>query len=251
MGKYKAVISDIDGTLTILSPTAYPTDRVVKTIKAIHKKGVCFSLATGRPFFMIEYLIKHLGLNSPMITDNGAVIINAKDRSVMWEAVLPNEEASEILKLTKKYQLTRLSCDVANFENPKKIPSNVKIRKMSVHGLTEKQAEDLVKNIRVNFKNLAVDKTAAYEGKQYLDVYISHADATKQYAVLKYAQILGISTKEIVGIGDHYNDFPLLMACGLKIAMGNAVKDLKEIADYIAPPVEEDGLAQALEKYLL
>lgn len=41
------------------------------------------------------------------------------------------------------------------------------------------------------------------------------------------------------------------MACGLKVAMGNAVKELKEIADFIAPTVEQDGLATVIEKFIL
>ena len=52
-------------------------------------------------------------------------------------------------------------------------------------------------------------------------------------------------------MGDGYNDFPLLMACGLKIAMGNAVPELKAIADFIAPSVEEDGVATVIEKFIL
>ena len=41
------------------------------------------------------------------------------------------------------------------------------------------------------------------------------------------------------------------MACGLKIAMGDSVEDLKVIADYVAPTVEEDGLADVIEKFIL
>ena len=52
-------------------------------------------------------------------------------------------------------------------------------------------------------------------------------------------------------MGDGYNDFPLLMASGLKIAMGNAVPELKEIADFVAPTVEEDGVAVIIEKFIL
>ena len=53
----------------------------------------------------------------------------------------------------------------------------------------------------------------------------------------------------MVGVGDSYNDFPLLMACGLKAAMGNSVKEILDIADYVAPSVDDDGLANVIEKY--
>ena len=63
--------------------------------------------------------------------------------------------------------------------------------------------------------------------------------------------MLNIKTDEIIGIGDGYNDFPLLMACGLKVAMGNAVEELKAIADYIAPSVEEDGVVDVINKFVV
>ena len=65
------------------------------------------------------------------------------------------------------------------------------------------------------------------------------------------ATFVRIEQYEIIGVGDGYNDFPLLMACGLKVAMGNATEDLKEIADYIAPTVDEDGVADVIEKFVL
>jgi len=65
------------------------------------------------------------------------------------------------------------------------------------------------------------------------------------------AEILGIKTDEIIAVGDGYNDFPFLMACGLKVAMGNAVPELKAIADYIAPSVDEDGIVDVIERFIL
>ena len=95
-----------------------------------------------------------------------------------------------------------------------------------------------------------IPKAIASKDKNLVDCYFSHAEATKQHAVLKYAELMGIKTEEIIGIGDGYNDFALLMACGLKVAMGNAVADVKAIADYIAPSVDDDGIADIIEKFI-
>lgn len=89
------------------------------------------------------------------------------------------------------------------------------------------------------------------KGKDFYAIYITSGDATKQHAVVTLSETLGIPTEEMIGIGDHYNDFPLLMACGLKVAMGNAVDELKAIADYVVPTVEEDGVADVIEKFIL
>ncbi len=246
----KAIVSDIDGTLTAIDPYALPTDKVTAAVKKVTQKGIHFSLASGRPFFLVEYLIKHLSLTSPVITDNGAVISNIKGE-ILWEAVLDRKEAGQIIALTKKYKATRLSCDIANIKNPVSIPANAKVRKVSIHDLPPDEADNLIKKLEKEFKDLAIIRAASYKGQKYTDIYVSNAEATKQHAILKYAELLGISIKEIMGVGDGYNDFPLLMACGIKVAMGNAVPDIKSIADYIAPSVENDGMVNILEKYIL
>lgn len=251
MQKYKAILSDIDGTLTAVSVNALPSPKVSQAIEKAKREGIIFGLATGRPYFIIEYLTKHLNLSSPMIVDNGAAIIDSGTGSILWEVALTHEEAMGVLSLTKNCELTRVSDGVGNLVNPTYIPLNKKIRKISVHGLNPGEAERLINKLEIRFKDLAIVRAAAFEGKEFLDVYISHAQATKQHSVLKFAEILGITTKEIIGIGDHYNDFSLLAACGLKVAMGNAVKDLKEIADYIAPSVEEDGVEDVINKFVL
>jgi hydroxymethylpyrimidine pyrophosphatase-like HAD family hydrolase len=55
----------------------------------------------------------------------------------------------------------------------------------------------------------------------------------------------------MIAAGDSYNDLPLLEVCGLRIVMGDAPDELKAIADYVAPSIDEDGLAVAIEEFVL
>jgi hydroxymethylpyrimidine pyrophosphatase-like HAD family hydrolase len=55
----------------------------------------------------------------------------------------------------------------------------------------------------------------------------------------------------MIAAGDSFNDLTLLEVCGLRIVMGNAPEELRCIANYVAPPVEKDGLAVAIEEFLL
>jgi len=80
---------------------------------------------------------------------------------------------------------------------------------------------------------------------------ITHIQATKLHGIEVIQKFMDLKRDEIIGCGDGYNDFPLLMASGLKVAMGNAIDELKEIADYVAPSVEEDGVADVIEKFIL
>lgn len=247
--KYKAIVSDIDGTLTPIVSHALPTDKVTKSIQKAVKNGIVFCLATGRPYSLIKYIIDHLGPIGPCIVDNGAVIANSKDGSVLWEAILPNTDASGILKLLKPLKLFRASCDTGLIENPQEIPNGSKVRKMSIHDIPMAKADELIDKIEKEFKDVSCAKASSYMGDKFIDVYFCNINATKQFAVFELAKILNIDHKEMIGVGDSYNDFPLLMACGLKVAMGNSIKEILDIADYVAPSVDDDGLADVIEKF--
>ena len=246
--KYKVLISDVDGTLTPIAMGALPSIGVTTKIKTAVDKGLIFVMATGRPFSRLKYLIDYFSHVGLCIVDNGAAIIN-NDGRVIWEAILPNNHANKILELSKSFKLVRASCETEVFENPKTIPNSVKVRKISVHNISIGQAETLFDRVNSEFNDVTCVKAASYEAPHLVDVYFSNINATKQHAILSMAKILGINRREIIGVGDGYNDFSLLMACGLKVAMGNAVDELKEIADYIAPSVDNDGLVDVLEKY--
>ena len=60
-----------------------------------------------------------------------------------------------------------------------------------------------------------------------------------------------MDTSQMIAIGDSYNDLPLLAACGLGIAMGGSPEELRAIADHVAPSVDDDGLAVAIEEHVL
>jgi hydroxymethylpyrimidine pyrophosphatase-like HAD family hydrolase len=84
-----------------------------------------------------------------------------------------------------------------------------------------------------------------------IDVHITHAQATKQHSIQVLIESLGLDSSEVIGIGDSANDLPIFKATGHRIAMGNAEAILKGQADEIAPHVDDDGLAQIIEKYFL
>ncbi len=250
--KYKALISDIDGTLGPVALMPLPSDKVKESILSAQKRGLIFTLATGKPFSLVEYLVDYLALTAPLIVDNGAALYDPKTKKQIIEYTIPNGESTEILHFIQEYTKEyRVSCSSGNFKNIKDLKKDMCVRKFVILDLTLSEADSLIKKLEMQFKDLHIVKTSSDLGKKYYAVYISSAQATKLHAVAKFAELEGILPAEIIGIGDHYNDFPLLMACGFKVAMGNAVQELKAIADYIAPTVEDDGLAHVLEKFFL
>lgn len=76
-------------------------------------------------------------------------------------------------------------------------------------------------------------------------------DCNKGYGVKVLADKLGIKKDEIICIGDQANDIEMITYAGLGIAMGNAIDELKGIAQYITSDNDNDGVAKAIEKFIL
>ena len=77
------------------------------------------------------------------------------------------------------------------------------------------------------------------------------AGVTKAFALERLAQKLNIKVEEIMALGDANNDLEMLKFAGLGIAMGNASDYVKSLADNVTDSNDENGVAKAIEKYLL
>jgi HAD superfamily hydrolase (TIGR01484 family) len=250
--KFKALMIDIDGTLVDYDHTlqTVPTPRVKKAVSEASKRmTVC--VATGRSFASAENIINELKLHNGLaIINNGAQVLDLKEKKVLHEQAIDTPDAKKVFAyLTSHsipYEINSKTKDPVSHKGyyPK---GTVKI---FLEDLFSEPEIDLIISDLSSIPSLSVTKSKNEHPNRF-GLTITHVDATKQVGILKVAEILGISTHEIIGIGDGYNDFPLLMACGLKVAMGNAVPDLKAIADYVAPPVTEDGVADVIEKFVL
>ncbi len=245
--KYKAIICDLDGTTIPNRLDGMPSPRVIEAIRKASDK-VHVSIATGRALWQAHPIIEVLQLSGPKILLNGALIINGSKEPIYTQALL-TKDYNTIVKYLKKAKI-RFTIDeiVKTVEyRPEYKPINP--LSIFIWDQTEGRAANIIDDLS-HIPTVALYRTIGWD-KGTFGVNISHILATKQHAIYELARILDIETHEIIGIGDGPNDFPLLMACGLKIAMGNAADDLKAIADYVAPSVQEDGLAHVIEKFIL
>ena len=74
---------------------------------------------------------------------------------------------------------------------------------------------------------------------------------TKATALQQLAQLLGVELAEVMAIGDSDNDLPMLQAAGQAVAMGNAVPAVKAACAYETGRCEDDGVAQAIYRWVL
>ena len=113
----------------------------------------------------------------------------------------------------------------------------------------------------MNFEDLSVKPAMKVKLETLPDVTITSsfdhnleiggATTSKAEALRQMGNLLGIDRSEMMAAGDSPNDMAMLKVAGVAVAVGNAKPELKEIADFIAPDHDDDGVAAAVEKYVL
>jgi len=249
---YKAIFIDVDDTLVVHGVDNLPSRRVTQAVSACEKRGVVVCLATSRPLNAAKNVLDHLNAQGLCILNGGTQIYDASKHKIIREHYVPAPAISRVLRYASKKKFKMGYFDGAdNIELSKKeLPKSAdKIVGLYMPEIPLVRMDEIEKDLQ-SIAGIAVHKMYSWDKKHgWIDV--TNSNATKLHGIYEVIKLLGMDTKEIIGVGDGYNDFPLLMACGLKIAMGNAVPELKAIADFVAPTVVDDGVATVIEKFIL
>lgn len=247
--KYRALILDLDGTVIPSGLDSVPSLAVTDAIaKAKNKIHIC--IATGRPLFLAKPIIDHLELSGPCVLNNGTQIYDPQGNEILKEYPLKRSSLPKILDVFRRHKK-----DIRVFDGKKDLNLNPRaypdiVFSVYLSSVTAKVADKITDELGL-ISGITVHKMESWEKKGDHSLEVTSDQATKLHGIVEVTKILNVKKEEVIGVGDSYNDFPLLMASGLKIAMGNAISDLKAIADFIAPPVEEDGVATVIEKFVL
>lgn len=247
--KYKALFLDVDGTTVIHGIDNLPSIRVAKAISACEQKGVTVCLATSRPPRSVKHIISQLSLTGYCVLSSGSEIYDPRLKKVIIKKVFPVAAVRPILDVAEALnEKVKIYDGIGEFVYDGIHPPKT-IVGMYFPEVKPANMPELTRKIS-NVQGISVHRMEAWDRNfECLDIVTQ--GTSKLHGIVEVSRLLGVETHEIIGIGDGYNDFPLLMACGLKIAMGNAVPELKAIADFVAPPVEEDGVAVVIEKFIL
>ena len=257
----KLVATDIDGT--ILIPEGEFTQNVKNCISKLNENGVIVVLVTGRMHAAASLIAKDLGLTTPVVSYQGGLIKTGE--TTLYEKYLTEEQAELILYWAKNenIHINLYNDDILYSETD---CYEVKRYCNNLHTCYTCRDFNLVKKNKIN-KLLAIDynnpeRIAILEKElqeKFPELYIvkstpyflefSNKEASK-YCAVKYLQnYYDLDESEILTIGDQNNDIALLKAGGIKVAMGNATEELKQIATYVTKSVYEDGFVNAIEQF--
>jgi HAD superfamily hydrolase (TIGR01484 family) len=245
---YKAIILDLDGTTIPNKKDGMPSKRVIDTVKKIKDK-VYISAATGRGINGCRDIIKSLGLTSPCIVNGGTRIVDPITEKVLWEKELDKAQVEKIMQVATEYQYPVFFGDELEGTLPKYKITKSGERIIYIEPVTKEDTEIILDKLS-KIPNITAHKVISWTPNHF-DIHITHFEATKRHSLEILLDLLKVHKNDVVAIGDSNNDLPLFELAGYKIAMENGSDELKKQADMIAPSVDQDGLAVALEKLFL
>lgn len=270
----KLICIDMDGTL--LKDKKTVSEENLNSIKLAIKKGVKVVITTGRIYDCAKMYSEKIGLDTPIIASNGA-FIGYKDK-VIYNNPLKKEDILKFLEVTKKHGLKAYL--TANFG----IISEEELAEDHVYKILNKMLKDEEKvklivsdNIKEEIekfdgeilkgvcadKNNKVNLIKAREELESLNTNmeivsswndnfeVMRNGSTKGDAVRYLANYFGIDKEEVMCIGDSENDLSMIKYAGIGVAMGNASEDIKSVADYVTDTNVNDGVAKAINKFVL
>jgi Cof subfamily protein (haloacid dehalogenase superfamily) len=261
----RLVIADVDGTLVTHDKVL--TARAISSVARLREANVLFAITSGRPPKGMKMLVDALDLSEPISAFNGGVVINV-DYSVVASHCVTSDLAAEVIRLIGEHGLdVWLYSDTDWYVRDPNAPHvareqwTVKFPPMVVSDF-EAHLEHVVKIVGVSDDLPAVARcememqawggariSAERSQPYYLDV--THPNANKGEVVLMLSKLLSIPPEQIATIGDMPNDVLMFHKSGVSIAMGNASTEVQKAATYVTTSNEEEGFANAMERFVL
>lgn len=265
---------DVDGTLVNSHDELTPVVR--DAVRRAAAAGVRIVLATGRRYSRALPLVEPLGIEAPIVSASGALVKDALDHRTLYQARFERADLLRVLEVTQgrgfdavlyadtfdqgfDYYCPRLVVDEPSLAeyyalNPDcghALPDLMTSPPEGIFaGFAMGRREEMVA-LHEALQAVLPDKlyTHVIRSPRYRGFMceIAPAGATKWSGIRRVADLWDIADDEICAVGDDVNDLPMLLGSGLGIAMGNAVDELKAVADRIAPHNDADGLATVVE----
>lgn len=242
----KAALIDLDGTMVRAHLELTP--RVRSAVRRLAER-IPVSIVSSRDHIVVRRFSEEMGLGALQISEGGARIFDPATGDTPWFKTLERADAEAITGYLDEHGHAYSGVDGDRAINSTAEIREWRVSRVTAISLTPERAKE-IGTLFGKMQGVHASLIVRIDNGEWM-VDFTHADATKETAVVRYTELMGLDPSDVAGVGDSYNDLPLLNACGLRIAMGNAAPEVKAIAHYVAPTVDEDGLAVAIDMYLM
>lgn len=278
MPEIKLIALDLDGTL--FNKDGIITAATKAELNRAAAQGVKIVISTGRPFNGLPFeQIKDTAIEYALTT-NGASIYKIEGKECLYEQGMDIETVLPILDwiLDREIHIdiymdgvgftpTRCRENIGRLDVPESLRKYMIATRTPLENLKEyvRDCGQKIQKINLNFypqpdgTYLYREETLAFLNANpaitvvcggFNNFEISKAGITKREGLEFLANYLGTDLEHTMAMGDSENDYSMINAAGIGVAMGNASDDIKAIADYITTSNNEDGVGEAVKKYI-
>ncbi len=272
----KLIVTDLDGTL-LNDDKHIPYDNVIALREAI-EKGVHVSIATGRNFGSAKRYIKELGLDVPVILQNGAFIYQYMEDKIIYKSDLKSEIAKllvekarekglfyivyiDFLKEKDMYIDTNYSGEFLSYLKQNEwrvnyvsdvvnhISNKDSIAEVALVG-DEEKIKNIVDSDLFKFgESVSVVKNNRINSEVFYEFF--GPNSSKDISFNYLLNYFNVKPEETMYLGDNYNDIGMLKIVGYPVVMENAPEEVKKYAKYVSKSNNEAGVAHAIRKLVL
>ena len=282
----KLIASDMDGTL--LNSKHKISKENLEAIKKAEGMGIKFAIATGRIYEDVKPLLEESDLKCQCIVLNGGQYID-EEGNVLEGIYIEKEKASEIIDMiikenivaeiytseglytvnNKEEALTEVAYRIKAYDPETSFEEAIKLAESHPHFKNLKYIKNIDEflngSIKIGkFVTFYNDEETTLNVKRKLEcigdlaisstftknIEINNKNAQKGLILAKVVEKMGIRKEEVMVIGDSFNDYSMFTEFTESFAMGNAVKQIKEVAKYITDTNDNAGVAKAIYKCL-
>jgi Cof subfamily protein (haloacid dehalogenase superfamily) len=223
-------------------------------------------LVTGRMFRSVRPYAEAAGITDPVVCYQGAVVADPVSGRFLRHEPIPLELAREAIAAVEAEGYP-LNCYVDDelyvARHTAASEAYASFQHIEVHPvgdllawLAEPPTKLVAVGDPVELDGLEQRMRAHFDGRLFISKSLPYflefasPDVTKGSGLGFLAEHLGFTPGETVAFGDGENDVELLEWAGYGVAVENAHERVLEIADFVCPPCDEEGVAQVIEAYL-
>ncbi|MBP3476905.1 MAG: Cof-type HAD-IIB family hydrolase [Lachnospiraceae bacterium] len=255
---YKLLLFDLDGTLLRSDKTI--SEHTLSVLNGCRNKGMMLGVSTSRSEQNSMTFLSEL-LPDILISSGGALV--KQNGVLLYKAIFSAEETKDMIRTARA--VCGADCEITidtlehhywNYKiDPKKQDQSWGDSIYTdFEGFSQESLKMCVEIFDEEKANLLKGSLPQCDCIRFSDGFwykFTRKGVTKEKAILELCDVCHMTTENIMAFGDDFADIGMLKLCGLGIAMGNAISEVKEIADDVTTSNDEDGVADYLEKCFL
>jgi len=267
----KLIVIDLDGTL--LDNKKNISEENKRAIRAAIEKDVMVTIFTGRNYHSARKYLEELDLDIPITFQNGAFIMDFKSKKIIREVylngniarqVIENARSEDVFYILYKDFLSEkdMVIDKRYYgpyefylkQNERRIIFSDDVLKHLTSAVAEValigKEEDVIRAVNfIRKEDASVIKSTTLKDQTFYEIF--GPNCSKAIALQILEDYFKVTKDEVMFIGDGYNDIEIMKIVGFPVAMENASEDVKRYAKFITKSNEENGVAYAIERFVL